>query len=367
MNIAFELLTGGELLKKLYENGRVPEERAVEYVRQILSGVAYCHSKQIMHRDLKPENIVFESTAANSMVKIVDFGTCREFAIKDKASPAVGTKIYIAPEVSYGKYDEKCDVWSCGVIAYLLLTADLPNKWGNQTMEDKVLEKSMDLSHISSAARSFLLKSLALEPIRRASASDLLTHPWLLKSKTSFTCPETEALQRFTMFHVWSRQTESKLKQAALMYIATQVMSVQETESLRHLFVEMDEDRDGKLSPAEVGRMIDRAKLLFRVDISTIMSESDFDHSGFIDYTEFLTAATDWKRVLSNYHIEAVFKAFDRDHSSKIELGDIQRVFKACHVDPCDPVWGELQGTEQETWTAVGLQEFRVLVAITRE
>ncbi len=205
MNIAFELLTGGELLKKLYEHGRVPEEKAVEYVRQILSGVAYCHSRQIMHRDLKPENIVFESTSADSMVKIVDFGTCREFITKDRASPAVGTKIYIAPEVAFGKYDEKCDVWSCGVIAYLLLTADLPNKWGNHTMEEKVVGKMMDLTGMSPAARSFVQKSLALEPVHRPSASDLLSHPWLLKTKTVFTNPETETLERFTMFHVGSK------------------------------------------------------------------------------------------------------------------------------------------------------------------
>ena len=151
------------------------------------------------------------------------------------------------------------------------------------------------------------------------------------------------------------------------MYIATQVMSVQETESLRRLFVEMDEDRDGKLSVMEVGRMIDRAKLLYHVDVETIMSEIDFDHSGFIDYTEFLTAATDWKRVLSNYHIEAVFKAFDRDHSSKIELRDIQRVFAACNVDPSDPAWAEMLGPDKENWSAVNLQEFRALVSRGRE
>ena len=139
-------------------------------------------------------------------------------------------------------------------------------------------------------------------------------------------------------------------------------MSVQETESIRKLFVAMDEDCDGRLSPSELQHTLDRAKISPEVSLASIVSNLDFDRSGLIDYSEFLTAAIDWKRVLSNYHIEAVFKAFDRDHSAKIELRDIQRVFAGCHVDPCDPAWVKMQGPSMESWSAVTMQEFRNLV-----
>lgn len=203
MNIAFELLTGGELLKRLQEAGPFSEDKSSEYMRQILSGVAYCHSKQYMHRDLKPENIVFETNSPDSMIKIVDFGTSKEIHGRENACPAVGTKIYIAPEVICGKYDEKCDIWSCGVIAYLLLTADLPGNWGSCTMEEKVLTRKMDLSRVSAKAKSFVMKTLSFDPSQRPSAGELLGHPWLQRSKTSYTCPETETIQRLTHFHVF--------------------------------------------------------------------------------------------------------------------------------------------------------------------
>lgn len=357
VNIVFELLTGGELLKKLQDHGPLSELQASEYMREILSGVAYCHTRHYMHRDLKPENIVFETNSQDSMVKIVDFGTCIEISGKERQSPPVGTKIYIAPEVSFGKFDEKCDIWSCGVLAYLMLTGDLPGNWGNSTMEDKVLTKKLDLTRITASAKSFLMKTLAYEPCQRASARDLLGHPWLQRSKATFTSPETESIQRLAHFHV-----ESKLKQAALSYIATQLLSVQETEAIRRLFVGVDEDRDGRLSPLEFRRLLDRAKIPCQADICVLIARIDFDHNGFIDYTEFLTAAMDWKRVLSNTQVDIAFQAFDKNHSSFIELRDIQRVFAACQVTPFDPEWSHLLGPKKDQWKAVSLQQFRTLV-----
>ena len=97
---------------------------AAEIIRQILSAVVYCHAHRIVHRDLKPENLLLEyanrSFEQGNIVKVIDFGTSVEYT-GGKLNARLGTAYYIAPEVLRGDYDEKCDVWSCGVILYIFL------------------------------------------------------------------------------------------------------------------------------------------------------------------------------------------------------------------------------------------------------
>lgn len=92
----------------------------------MLSAVSYCHSKKIVHRDLKPENLLLESNRPDSEIKVIDFGTSRFYDPSRKMNSKFGTPYYIAPEVLKKSYTEKCDVWSCGVILYILLSGFPP-------------------------------------------------------------------------------------------------------------------------------------------------------------------------------------------------------------------------------------------------
>ena len=95
-------------------------------MKQVMSAVAYCHEKKIVHRDLKPENLVFINKDENSDLKVIDFGTSRSFNPDEKMKKRLGTPYYIAPEVLKREYNEKCDVWSCGVILFILLSGYPP-------------------------------------------------------------------------------------------------------------------------------------------------------------------------------------------------------------------------------------------------
>jgi calcium-dependent protein kinase len=95
-------------------------------MRQIFSAIAYCHANNIVHRDIKPENVLLEGQGQKALVKIIDFGTSVKFAPGKKIKGTFGTPYYIAPEVIRGIYNEKCDLWSCGVILFILLTGKPP-------------------------------------------------------------------------------------------------------------------------------------------------------------------------------------------------------------------------------------------------
>lgn len=120
--IVMELLENGELFDKIKQAQHFSESQAKKSIREILEAVNYLHKKKIVHRDLKPENILFSK---NDVLKIADFGTSKFFS-KTKMKKTHGTPYYIAPEVINGHYNEKCDVWSIGVIMYILLSGYPP-------------------------------------------------------------------------------------------------------------------------------------------------------------------------------------------------------------------------------------------------
>ena len=124
-HIVTELLTGGELFDRITEGVRYSEERIAMYMQQILSAVHYCHEKRIIHRDLKPENLIFEDPSETALLKVIDFGASCTY--EESSKGVVGTAYYIAPEILKSHtYDEKCDIWSCGIILYMLLAGYPP-------------------------------------------------------------------------------------------------------------------------------------------------------------------------------------------------------------------------------------------------
>jgi calcium-dependent protein kinase len=116
-----EYCSGGELFDRIHKSKHFSEKRAAEYMRQLLSAIVYLHQKKIVHRDLKAENLLFENDSDDARLKLIDFGVSKKFIKGFKLKETLGTPYYIAPEVLMQSYDEKCDIWSCGILMYILL------------------------------------------------------------------------------------------------------------------------------------------------------------------------------------------------------------------------------------------------------
>jgi calcium-dependent protein kinase len=165
-----ELCKGGELLDRLQRqrSHHYNERMAMELIFTILSAIKYCHAHKIVHRDLKLENFLAESEAHDSPIKLIDFGLSQHFegAEGEKMHKAVGTPYYVAPEVLSNNYDAKCDVWSIGVITYMLLSGIPPfNGSNNRELLDKVKIAKWKFDerlfrNVSKDAKDFITKCL---------------------------------------------------------------------------------------------------------------------------------------------------------------------------------------------------------------
>lgn len=156
---------------------------AAEIMRQLLSAIVYCHEHRIVHRDLKPENLLLEFKRPfekGNNLKVIDFGTSIEYNPSQKLKARLGTAYYIAPEVLRGDYDQKCDIWSCGVILYILLCGYPPFNGDNDAQiferikSGKFSFPSPEWDYVSKAAKSLIRTMLEFDPKVRITAQEAL-------------------------------------------------------------------------------------------------------------------------------------------------------------------------------------------------
>ena len=184
--IITEYCPDGELFNEIIKVGKFDEGQSAFIMNQIFKAITYCHSQNIIHRDLKPENIMITDRERNGclQVKIIDFGTAKISEKGQSENRYVGSSYYMAPEVMKRKYNEKCDLWSCGVIMYILLSGRPPFD-GND--DDEILQnvkigeydlKSYPFPTLSEESKDLIKKLLTYDPNKRISASEALEHPW---------------------------------------------------------------------------------------------------------------------------------------------------------------------------------------------
>ena len=331
--IVSEYLSGGELFDHLVSLGRITEQEAASIMRQVLSAISHCHQHGVVHRDLKPENLMLEKPYREGEevnIKVIDFGGSSLLPPEKQLEKKTGTSLYVAPEVLDQRYNEKCDVWSCGVIMYMLLAGFPPfNGRSVQEILANVCKAKISFKHsafrsTSQRAKNLIRRMLTKNPADRISSEEALHDDWIERHH-SLTLRFDEiapvSLDNLRHFHAGV-----KLQQAVMAFIATQMLNTSQAASIKATFEQLDLDGDGRLSKQELlqaySRVTSEAQAIFIVE--SLMQEVDADKNGFIDYTEFLTAGTNVRSLLTKGNIKAVFETFDKDESGKISVTELK-------------------------------------------
>jgi len=185
--LVMELCEGFEMLDHLLQFDDFSEARAAVVMAQVLDAAAYMHGRHVCHRDLKPENFIFvlRGPLESTPIKLIDFGLARRFEPGEVLRTAVGTILYVAPEVYMRKYRESCDLWSIGTIMHLLLSGRPPFDGDSAKEVVRAVRKvPLDLcgecwSSVSDHAKDLVSGLLTKEPAKRLTVQSALQHPWI--------------------------------------------------------------------------------------------------------------------------------------------------------------------------------------------
>nr|GMD44574.1 calcium-dependent protein kinase 26-like [Ipomoea batatas] len=329
VHVVMELCAGGELFDRIVKRGHYSERQAAGLTRTIVGVVESCHSLGVMHRDLKPENFLFVGEEEDSPLKTIDFGLSTFFKPGDVFNDVVGSPYYVAPEVLLKNYGQEADIWSAGVIVYILLSG-VPPFWGETEQEifDEVLHADIDFKsepwpHISDSAKDLVTKMLVREPNKRLTGHEVLCHPWVQVEGVAPDKPlDSAVLTRLTQFSAMN-----KLKKMALRVIAER-LSEEEIAGLKEMFKMIDIDGSGNITFEELKVGLKRFGAdLNESEIHDLMRAADVDNSGTIDYGEFIAAMLHINKITKEDHLFAAFSYFDKDGSGYITADELQ---KAC-------------------------------------
>uniref|UniRef100_A0A0E0LHF2 non-specific serine/threonine protein kinase n=1 Tax=Oryza punctata TaxID=4537 RepID=A0A0E0LHF2_ORYPU len=329
VHLVMELCAGGELFDRIVQRGHYSEKAAAQLARVIIGVVEACHSLGVMHRDLKPENFLFVNHKEDSPLKTIDFGLSIFFKPGETYSDVVGSPYYVAPEVLMKHYGREVDVWSAGVIIYILLSG-VPPFWdeSEQGIFEQVLKGDLDFSSdpwpaISDSAKDLVRKMLNRDPRKRLTAHEALCHPWVCVDGVAPDKPlDSAVLTRLKQFSAMN-----KLKKMALRVIAEN-LSEDEIAGLREMFKMLDTDNSGQITLEELKTGLRRVGANLKdSEITTLMEAADIDNSGSIDYGEFIAATMHLNKVEREDNLFAAFSYFDKDSSGYITQDELQ---KAC-------------------------------------
>ena len=349
-----ELCTGGELFDKIIEVKHFSESVAANIMRQIFSAIAFCHSQGIIHRDLKPENILIESYLEKNSkffhIKVIDFGTCEILKKNKMLKEQIGTSFYIAPDVLKNEYNEKCDLWSCGVIMYILLCGTPPFFGINEEeIYRKILNCNFTFRHkiwneISQEGKDLINNLLQLNPNKRLSAIDALNHPWFklfnnekINNKKLFNEKNLiSIIKNISEFRI-----EQKLQQATLAFLVHNLSSQEELFELKEIFCAFDKNCDGRLTKEELHEGLNKIYHVNNIksSLECLMKTIDTDNNGFIEFEEFVRVCINKEKLLTEKNLKIAFDLFDRDKNGAISCSELKYVLGEFNGRVKESVW----------------------------
>ncbi|CAN1290211.1 Calcium-dependent protein kinase 17 [Linum perenne] len=305
VHLIMELCAGGELFDRIIAKGHYTERAAASLLRTIVEIVHTCHSMGVIHRDLKPENFLLLNKDESSPLKATDFGLSVFYKPGEVFKDIVGSAYYIAPEVLKRKYGPEADIWSIGVMLYILLCG-VPPFWAESEhgIFNAILRGHVDFTSdpwpsISPQSKDLVRKMLNSDPKQRLSASQVLNHPWIKEDGEAPDVPlDNAVLGRLKQF-----KAMNKFKKVALRADAdgngtidydefiTATMHLNRMDREEHLytaFQHFDKDNSGFITTEELQQALREFGINDDKELKDILAEVDSDNDGRINYDEFV-------------------------------------------------------------------------------
>ncbi|KAL0426621.1 UNVERIFIED_CONTAM: Calcium-dependent protein kinase [Sesamum latifolium] len=332
VHVVMELCTGGELFDRIVKRGHYSEKKAAELTRTIVGVIETCHSLGVMHRDLKPENFLFVNEDEDSPLKAIDFGLSMFFKPGETFTDVVGSPYYVAPEVLCKLYGPEADVWSAGVIIYILLCG-VPPFWGESEQEifKEVLHGDVDLTSdpwpkISDSAKDLVKKMLVRDPRKRLTAHQVLCHPWVQVDGVAPDKPlDSAVLTRLTQFSAMD-----KLKKMALRTQITAAISLSKSSrlALKRFGANLKESEIYDLMKAPTLHLnkIEKEDHLFRA-----FSYFDKDGSGYITQDELQKACEEFG--IEDGQLEEMILEADQNNDGRIDYNEFVAMMQKGNAD----------------------------------
>ncbi|XP_030527752.1 calcium-dependent protein kinase 24 [Rhodamnia argentea] len=324
--IVMELCEGGELFDRIVARGHFTERAAVAITRTILEIVRVCHDHGVIHRDLKPENFLFADSSESSPLKAIDFGLSTFFEPGQHFREIVGSPYYMAPEVLRRDYRSEVDVWSAGVILYILLCG-VPPFWAEteEGIAQAIVRGEIDFERdpwpkVSEEAKDLVKNMLDPNPYCRLTVQEVLEHKWIQNvDKASNISLGQNVRTRIKQFSLMN-----KFKKKVLRVVADNLPDEQ-VNHIKEMFHVMDTDKNGDLTFEELKHGLHKyGQQVADPEVQMLMDAADEDGSGTLNCQEFVTMSVHMKRIGSDDHLSRAFEFFDKNGSGYIEFDELK-------------------------------------------
>lgn len=334
--LVMELMRGGELFDAIAKKGKYTEKDAAALIRNIVNVVAKCHAESVIHRDIKPENFLLTDNTPDAKLKAADFGLSTFFKEAQRCTDHVGSLYYMAPEVLRRDYSKEADIWSCGVILYILLSGSIPfgagatsEKEAYEAIRSELLDLQSDpWDKISEPAKDCIRRMLKRDPKHRAKAADILNNEWLRENG----CASDVAIEVGVVTRMKNFNQGNKLKKAATQMIVSK-LPLHEINGLREIFTAIDTRKTGRITLKEFADALkQQGTKLSEAELRKMWKEVDMDGDGTILYEEFLAATINQSKLQREDRMKAAFMRFDIDGDGFIGPEELRQGLRAENI-----------------------------------
>ena len=331
-----EVVPGKGLVNWRQICGSQQEDVKVNILIQLLEGICYYHNRGIIHGNLCPSTVLFCDTTTNLatlIIKLIGFALKRQ-GPEENLNSLNSPILYSAPEVmNGGRYTEKADIWSCAALMYTLYTGETPffaqtkRKFCGVLGNPKVNFGSSVWRNVHPEVISLLTSMLSPNLADRPSAHQCLQNSWLLSQKPPLT---SRKIVTSTLYNLLKFKSAQKEQMRILSVISMNVLTSEEKEQLTQVFRKFDLDKDTRLA---VGEIMEAMKVILPVSkaqeaAERVMEILDLDENGYLDFSEFVIAATDLSVLLSDRRLKVAFDLFDENKSGTISVTEFRNVLK---------------------------------------